>query len=125
MGGNGTFASGNVVKFNWRTVGTSHGAKVLAPVSGSWKLPEEAHGSRLYILNTKDGRFRQLRIYDKDHRLRFEIGFHPERKLDKSGKEVLHYHVIKQPGFEHGPAHLATEAMKKKFGKYMEGVAVE
>lgn len=122
MGGNGTFAAGKIVAYKWKTVDKIDGAKVLEPIGGSRKLPEEAHSSRMYILNNADGTFRQLRVYDSKHRLRFEIGYHREPSVDPKGGKVLHYHIIKQPGFNHGKAHKATDAMVRKFGKYMRGV---
>ena len=127
MGGNGTFAAGNVVKYRWETVGKIEGVKVLAPVDSksSPKLPEEAHSSRMYIKLYGNGKFSQLRIYDKKHRLRFEIAYHPERTLDKSGKPVLHYHTYTHPGFKHGDAKFATKRMIDKFGKYMKGVDLD
>lgn len=128
MGGNGTFAAGKIVASRWEAVGTVHGVKVLRQLlpAGqkriSQKLPEESHSSRMYIRQHEDGTFAELRVYDSQHRLRFELANHPERTLDKSGKNVLHYHVYTQPGFKHGPPHWATDAMIRKFGKYMKGV---
>lgn len=127
MGGNNTFAAGKIAAQRWETVGHVHGVKVLRPIlpAGqkriSQKLPEESQSSRMYIRQHANGTFAELRVYDAHHRLRFELANHPERSLDKSGNNVLHYHVYAQPGFKHGPAHLATEAMLRKFGKYMKG----
>lgn len=84
MGGNGTFALGKMAQYRWETVGKIEGVKVLELKDRglSRKLPEEAHSSRMYIQLHDDGTFSQLRIYDKWHRLRVEIGYHPERRLD-------------------------------------------
>ena len=127
MGGNNTFAAGNVVAYKWRTVGKIDGVKVLAPVDSrsSPKLPEEAHSSRMYIKLYGDGRFSQLRIYDKKHRLRFEIAYHPETSLDPSRNPVLHYHSYRQLGFVHGKPKFATKRMIDKFGRYMKGVNLD
>lgn len=127
MGGNGTFAAGNVAKYRWETVGTVHGVKVLTlkDRGASRKLPEEARSSRMYIQQHEDGSFSQLRIYDSQHRLRFEIGFHREPAVDKTGGSVLHYHLYSPPSFRHGPAHPLTDAMRKKFGKYFTAKGVE
>ncbi len=122
MGGNGTFAAGKIASYGWRTIGQINGAKILAPTNGSLKLPEEAHKSRMYVLTNHDGSFRQLRIYDSQHRARFEIGYHHEPNVDTKAKVVLHYHIISQPGFKHGPAHKLTDAMYRKFKKYFKGV---
>lgn len=127
MGGNGTFAAGNIVKYNWKTVGKIHGVRILEPISGGHKLPEEAHSSRMYILqHPQNGHFAQLRIYDHRHRLRFEIGYHCEPSLDKSGAPILHYHVYTYPHgssvFKRTEARKATEKMWRKLGKFMKGV---
>lgn len=127
MGGNGTFAVGKIATQRWEVVGKIHGVKVLRPIlpNGqnriSQKLPEESHSSRMYIRQHADGTFAELRVYDTQHRLRFELANHPERSLDKSGKNVIHYHIYSQPGFKHGPAHRATDIMIRKFEKYMKG----
>ena len=127
MGGNGTFAAGNIVAYRWRTVEVIDGVKVLEPIDSraSPKLPEEAHSSRMYIKMYKDGNFSQLRIYDKTHRLRFEIAYHPEAELDDSRRPVLHYHLYTHPGFKHGKAKFATKRMIDRFGKYMKGVDLD
>lgn len=127
MGGNGTFAAGNVAKYRWETVGTVHGVKVLALRDRglSRKLPEEAHSSRMYVMQRPNGSFSQLRVYDSKHRLRFEIGFHREPAVDKTGSPVLHYHLYSPPDYQHGPAHPLTDAMRKKFGKYFEAKGVD
>ena len=129
MGGNGTFASGKIVAYRWETVGEIDGVRILSLKDKglSRKLPEEAHSSRMYILqHPDDGTFSQLRIYDHFHRLRFEVGFHREPPLDRSGKSVLHYHVYTYPSgsshFERSEARRLTEKMRKKLGKFMKGV---
>jgi len=127
MGGNGTFAAGKIVAYRWKTVGKIDGVKVLAPVDShaSPKLPEEAHSSRMYIKQFGDGNFSQLRVYDSQRRLRLEVAYHPETSLDPSRKPVLHYHIYTQPGFKHGKAKFATEAMIDRFGKFMKGVNLD
>ena len=123
MGGNGTFAAGNIVKYRWETVGKINGVKVLRPAdtTSSHKLPEEAHKSRMYILLKNDGTFSQMRIYDKSHKLRFEIAYHPEQKLDPSRKPVLHYHVCNGAN-DRSKAKMATVKMYEKFKQYLKGV---
>ena len=122
MGGNGTFAAGNIVKYRWETVGKINGVKVLRPAdsTASHKLPEEAHKSRMYILLKNDGTFSQMRIYDKNHKLRFEIAYHPEQKLDPSRKPVLHYHVCNGAN-DRSKAKMATAKMYEKFKQYLKG----
>ena len=45
-----------------------------------------------YIKLKPDGTFHEIRFYDKDHYLRYEIAYHPEPSLDPSRKPVLHFH---------------------------------
>lgn len=124
MGGNGTFAFGKIAQYRWETVGDIEGVKVLElkDKSLSRKLPEEAHSSRMYIQLHDDGTFSQLRVYDKRHRLRIEIGYHPERRLDPSGKDVLHYHIYRQPGFIHEKPHRMSEKNFMRYRKYLKGI---
>ena len=93
MGGRGTFAIGNMVAYTYETIGFIEGIKILSGMNGKHGLPEEAHSSHAYIKLKKDGTFHEMRVYDKDHYLRFEIAYHPEPSLDKSRKPVLHYLV--------------------------------
>lgn len=120
MGGRGTYASGNKVPYEWRTDMKIDGIKVLVGINGQHKLPEEAHSSNAYARLNPDGTLRELRFYDNQHRLRFEIAYHPERNVDPSNKSVLHYHVYDVTGIKpwHGPAVKATRAMRKRYGKY-------
>lgn len=128
MGGNGTFAAGKIVAYRWETVGRIGGVKILELKDRgvSRKLPEEAHASRMYVQQHPDGTFSQLRIYDHFHRLRFEVGFHREPRLDGTGRSVLHYHVYTYSSgsshFERSEARRVTERMRKKLGKFMRGV---
>jgi len=128
MGGNYTFAAGKIAKYRWKTVGKINGAKILELIDSgaSRKLPEEAHSSRMHIQQHPDGSFSQLRIYDHFHRLRFEVGYHREPRLDGSGKSVLHYHVYTYSAgsshFKRTEARRMTERMRKKLGKFMKGV---
>lgn len=123
MGGNGTFAAGKAVAYRWETVGTVGGAKVLElkDKGSSRKLPEEAHSSRMYLMHYPGEKFAQLRVYDRWHRLRIEIAFHPERALDKSGQPVLHYHVYSQPGFKHGKAQRLSDRNYRRYRRFIEG----
>lgn len=120
MGGRGTYASGNNVPYEWRTDMKIDGIKVLVGINGQHKLPEEAHSSNAYARLNPDGTLRELRFYDSQHRLRYEIAYHPERNVDPSNKPVLHYHVYDVTGMRrwHGPAVKATRAMRKRYGKY-------
>jgi hypothetical protein len=121
MGGRGTFASGNIVDYTYKTVDKLFGIKVLEGLEGKHDLPQESHSSNAYIKLYKDGNFQQLRVYDKEHYLKFELAYHPEPKLDPSRKAVLHYHIYDKK-FERSDAIKATKAMKKHFGKFLKGV---
>lgn len=120
MGGRGTFAAGRSVPYEYRTVGTVGGIKVLEGVGGKHGLPEEAHSSNAYIQLNGDGTVRTIRFYDSRHRLRYEIAFHREQSIDPSNKPVLHYHVYDMTGERpwHGPARKATKAMRRRYGRY-------
>lgn len=121
MGGRGTFAAGNTVAFTYSTVGTIEGVKVLTGLNGKHGLPEEAHSSSAYIKLKPDGTFHEMRLYDKDHYLRYEIAYHPEPKLGSKGKPVLHYHIYNRD-FSRTGAMKMTKAMRKHFSKYLKGV---
>ena len=121
MGGRGTFAAGNNVAYRYKTVGKIEGVKVLEGINNAHKLPEEAHSSLAYIRLKPDGTFHEIRFYDKNHFLTFEIAYHPEKNLDPSQKPVLHYHVYDK-NFKRSSAKRATKAMKKRYKKFFVGV---
>lgn len=123
MGGRGTFASGNPVAYTYITVGKIAGVKVLEGLNGKHSLPEEAHSSLAYIKLKPDGTFHEMRIYDKDHYLQYEIAYHPEKHIDPSGRPVLHYHIYDR-NFGRSKAIKMPKAMKKHFRKYLKGVPV-
>ena len=123
MGGRGTFATGNMVAYTYETIGFIEGIKILSGLNGKHGLPEEAHSSHAYIKLKKDGTFHEMRVYDKDHYLKFEIAYHPEPSLDKSRKPVLHYHVYDR-NFHRSSAIKMSKPMKKHFKKYLKGVTV-
>ena len=77
MGGRGTFAAGNNVAYQYETVGTIEGVKVLEKINkkSSTALPEEAHKSSAYILIGKDGEVRQYREFNADHTAKFDIDY--------------------------------------------------
>lgn len=81
MGGRGTYAAGNNVAYTYETIGKIAGVKVLSGLNGKHGLPEEAHSSRAYIKLKRDGTFHEIRLYDQDHYLTFELAFHPEPNL--------------------------------------------
>lgn len=129
MGGRGTYAIGNNVKYQYETVGKINGVKVLQPIddSRSIKLPEESHKSNSYIVLDKSGVFKQMRVYNEKHEAIYEVGYHQEKSLG-SGK-VLHVHLYAKPGdinhkkadkFAIGPGNEYFEKVKK----YLSGVKI-
>jgi len=123
MGGRGTFAAGNIVAYTYKTIGTIEGVKILEGIGGKHSLPEEAHSSSAYIKLDKNGNFYELRLYDKDHYLYFELAYHPEPSIDPSRKPVLHYHTYDRH-FNRTKAMKATKAMIKHFKKYLRGLII-
>lgn len=124
MGGRGTFASGNKVKYTYTTIGDIEGVKILQGINGKHSLPEEAHSSSAYIKLKPDGTFHEMRIYDKDHYLIKEIAYHPEPKLNGGNKSenILHIHEYKRNNFKDRSARLLTVEELKKYKKYFKGV---
>ena len=123
MGGRGTFAIGNMVAYTYETIGFIEGIKILSGLNGKHGLPEEAHSSHAYVKLQKDGTLHEMRVYDKDNYIKFEIAYHPEPSLDKSRKPVLHYHVYDR-NFHRSSAIKMSKPMKKHFKKYLKGVTV-
>lgn len=121
MGGRGTYAAGNNVSYTYETVDKINGVKVLKGINGKHGLPEEAHSSSAYIKLNHNGIFHELRLYDKDHYLKFELAYHSEPNLDKSKKPILHYHLYDRR-FGRTDAIKASRAMKNHFKKYLKGV---
>ncbi len=121
MGGRGTFAAGNPVPYTFETVDRLHGVKILKGIGNKHGLPEEAHSSLAYIQLKPNGTFHEMRFYDKNHYLTFELAYHAEKSIDPSNKPVLHYHVYDK-NFHRTPAKKATKAMWKHYRKYLKGV---
>ncbi len=81
MGGRGTYATGNLIDYTYKTVDYIEGVKVLEKLNkgDSISLPEEAHSSNAYILLDHQGNFKMYREYDENHYLKYEIGYHPKK----------------------------------------------
>lgn len=123
MGGRGTYAAGNNVPYTYKTVDKIEGVKVLQGINGKHDLPVEAHSSEAYIQLYPDGNFKMLRFFDKEHYLIFEVAYHPEPKLDKSRKPILHIHEYpERNNFTKRTLRLMTEKEYKVFKKYFGGV---
>ncbi len=118
MGGRGTYAAGKNVPHTYETVGVFRGIKVLKGKGGLHNLPEESNSSSAYVKLFKDGNLQMLRIYDKDHFLVTEIGFHPEPSLTGHNKRVYHIHEYSRD-FKSRKPRLFTKDDIAKYGKYL------
>lgn len=135
MGGRGTFAAGISVPYSYAIDttfskdGKWQGVKILKGTGNNHGLPESSHSSSAYMKLDNNGNFREIRFYDKNHCLYLEVSYHPERKLDKTGKPVLHYHTY-NPSFSktktgdggRSEAKRITKSMYKNLKKYFKGV---
>ena len=140
MGGRGTFAAGNPVPYtyevdtNFSPDGKYKGIKVLRGIQGSnnHSLPDSSHSSTAYLKMNSDGTFNMMRIYDSNHNLRFEIGYHVDSKLAKGLGKVLHYHIYdtsfskNKDGHPERPSKVLHKNTKiyKKFKKYFKEVLI-
>ena len=122
MGGRGTYAAGKNVDYTYKTVGKIGNVKILEGLGKKHDLPAEAHSSEAYIQLYPDGNFKMLRLYDKDHYLTTEIGYHPEKDLDPSRKPILHIHKYKRDNFTDRTPRLLTTDEYEKYKKYFGGV---
>ena len=123
MGGRGTFAIGNPVPYFYETVGKIDDVKILQGLGDKHDLPVEAHSSSAYIQLYPDGNFKMLRLFDSEHYLVKEIGYHPESQLDKSRKPILHIHEYPvHDNFSKRTTRLMTEEEYEKYKQYFGGV---
>ena len=120
MGGRGSFASGDINNRRYVCVGYIHGVKVLEGLNGIHKLPEESNSSGAYIRLDRNGRFYQYREYT-NHKVSLEIGYHPESKIDKSGKPVLHVHEYSNDMLNR-TTRAITQAEIEKYKKFFKGI---
>ncbi len=132
MGGRGTYAAGNNVDYTYQTVGNIEGVKILEGINGKHGLPESSHSSEAYIKLKPDGTFHEMRFYDKNHVLLFEIAYHPEKSLTGNNHiPILHYHTYNEQfsknhtgKFNRSKAHRLTNDMKDKYKKYFRGISI-
>lgn len=125
MGGRGTYAIGKNVPFTYKTVDKIENIKILQGINGKHSLPEESHSSTAYIKLKPDGTFHEMRIYDKNHYLIKEIGYHPEPQLNDGNRSenVLHVHDYPEKNnFKNRKPHRITKEEYKKYKKYLKGV---
>ena len=120
MGGRGTFAAGNNVDYTYQTVGYIEGVKVLEDLNGKHNLPEEAHSSSAYILTDRNGNFVRYREFNSDHTSKFDIDYHPEKKISGNYNPVFHIHEYKN-GIRSPLGRPLTEREYAKYKKYFRG----
>lgn len=120
MGGRGTFAIGNPVPYTYETVGCIEGVKVLQGLNGKHNLPEESHSSKAYILTDKKGNFVRYREFNTDHTSKFDIDYHPEKKISGNYNPIFHIHEYKS-GVRSSLGRKLTESEYKKFKKFFRG----
>lgn len=118
MGGRGTYAAGNYVDYNYKTVGKIEGVKVLQGIDGKHGLPEEAHSSPAYIQRNPDGTFREIRFYDKAHYLFLEIAYHPEPIINNGNRKDKLLHVHEYPECNNFQLRLPRRLTKQEYEKY-------
>ena len=133
MGGRGTYASGNNVPYTFETVFKIEGVKVLKvildengkPVSNQHGLPAESHSSWAYIKVRKDETFQEMRIYDKEHYLIKEIGYHAEPKLNNGDRQEnilqVHDYAVRND-FNNRTPRKITDEEYKLYKKYFKGL---
>lgn len=121
MGGRGTYAIGNNVKYQYKTVEKIEGVKVLKGSGNIHDLPVESHLSIAYIKLKPNGEFSMMRFYDKNHYLVKEIAYHPEKKLDNSRKPILHIHEYEPGNMGNRPSRLLTAGEYEEYKKYFRG----
>lgn len=94
-------------------------ASELVGNQGNHSLPDYSHtkNGRIYVKKDKRG-FREMRVYDDDGKVILEIAFHPERNLDSSGSNVLHYHLYGK-NFERSVAKAMDNEIYNLYKKYL------
>ena len=130
MGGKGTFSTGKTPEYKYKTVRIIDGIKILAPISNkdSNKLPEESHtAGTSYALLDRHGIFHQLRVYNENHEVVLEIGYHKEPGLGVG--KILHVHEHTVPGVD---GHMSAKKYKletdnplfKKYKNLFTGISL-
>lgn len=92
MGGRGSYASGNRT-YEYETIGTIEGVKVVQKIKGSNKIPEESYTSMAYVQFDRDGDIKRYREFNDDHTPKFDIDYQREPAISKKGKSYhIHYY---------------------------------
>ena len=121
MGGRGSFASGRDVKKTYKTVSKIGKAKVLVGIGKEHSLPVESHSANaMYIKLKPDGTFHELRVFDEDKYLKFEIAYHPEPNINYGDciSPMLHIHELKNRNDFSYTSRTTRKLTKKEFDKY-------
>lgn len=120
MGGRGTFAAGKNVMYTYETVGKIENVKVLQGLNGKHNLPEESHSSTAYILTDRNGNFVRYREFNSDRTPKFDIDYHPEKKISGNYNPVFHIHRYKN-GIRSPLGQILTEKEYAQYKKYFRG----
>lgn len=120
MGGRGTYAAGKIVAYTYETINYIEGVKVLQGLNGRHNLPEESHSSNAYILTDDKGNFIRYREFNEDHTTKFDIDFHPEKKISGNYNPIFHIHEYKN-GIRSKLGRMLTESEYEKYRKYFRG----
>jgi hypothetical protein len=120
MSSRGSFAiNGHVSVKEYETIRvTENGVKILKGIGKNHTLPDYSNSpNSIYAKLHKSGDLQELRFYDENCNLYFEIGYHRESNLANE-KNVLHYHTIKN--LDRSKAFPMTNNIKEKFKKYLK-----
>lgn len=95
--------------------------KILVGIGNNHGLPDFAHTpNSIYVKENKDGSLREMRFYNNECALGFEIGYHAEPNITGNRHEkVLHYHEIDE-NLNRTPAEKMPKSLKDKYRKYLE-----
>lgn len=87
----------------YKTVEVFDNAKIIEGIGKNHSMPDYSHSKEaIYIIEDKNGEFKQMRFYNSNHESVLEIAYEPEPKLSSTGRDrqskILHYHVISPNG---------------------------
>lgn len=124
MGGRGTFATGNRVDLTYQNVEKIYDIWAVKGICGKHSLPMESHKSYAYIKLDYDGSFREMRIYAKNHKVLYEIAYHPEPTLNNGKRnKIFHVHYYDKYG-NRSKANPIPAKLLEKYKKYYKGVSL-
>ncbi len=99
------------------------GAKVLEGLSGHHSLPEISHSpNSVYVKIKKDGlTLHEMRFFDENSNVYFEIGYHPEPNLNNKDRNenILHFHYYDKY-LNRSDAIIMDKATKEKYKIYLK-----